>query len=166
MIAYKQLQHSWNPLPPQLTDEGARWALIMDSWEGTKYVPGACVKGSGVDCGRWVISCACELRGRSMPALPEIPHDAAFHSPEVAHEARRTILKLMQPVVEIFHDLLQPADIIVVGPQGGGPGHTYYVGPQRHQLWHASPPRVDVTGWAIPAEYTLLHIYRLGELTW
>lgn len=163
MTHFTPIPCSWNLLPERHTNLGVRWIRILESWRNTPYRASQCVKGFGVDCGRWIVSCICELRGVPMVPLPEIPNDAAFHDAKLAHASRKRILELLQPVVDAG-TALQPADIVVVGPRGGGPGHTFFVGHQRNTLWNASTPKVDVCGWALPDEYELMHLYRLGEL--
>lgn len=33
--------------------------------------------------------------------------------------------------------IIEPGDVIVVGPNGGGPGHGMIVGPRKNTIWHS-----------------------------
>lgn len=93
-----------------------------------------------------------------------MPSDASLHDPERARAAMRLILAAYQPHVRVMDDSVQPGDVVIVGPVGGGPGHVLMGGFQPNTLWHAVLPRVCFTGIAFNPETTeLVGVYRMAD---
>lgn len=119
---------------------------ILDSWEGTPYMPGQQMKGAGVDCVRFVCAVLDELYGFSRVAIPELPGDIALHARDTAVAAMRYIMKLYEPNEPVLDGVLEPGDILVVAPPKGGPGHAMIAGGRENELWHSMDRRVQRTG--------------------
>lgn len=143
----------------------ARLERILDSWEGTAYVPGQQMKGAGVDCVRFVCAVLDELYGFKRVPLPELPADLALHQRNTAIAAMRYIIGLYEPNVSVEDGRLEPGDILVVAQKGGGPGHAMIVGARKNELWHSNSRRVQMTGIGFLGEeghgYKLYGVYRL-----
>lgn len=175
MIRYVSLPVTWTSLSlsewGSRAEEGAilrRMERILWQWEGTPYVPGQCLRGVGAFCTAFLCAVLDELYGRT-PAtpLPEIPDDASMHSPETARAGLRWFLRHYPNHVQIFDGIVQPGDVLVTGPKGGGPGHAILVGPRENTMWQCSGRSVHFTGLSIPDTYTLHAIYRMTDrLAW
>lgn len=124
----------------------ARLERILDSWEGTPYVPGQQMKGAGVDCVRFVCAVLDELYGFARVPLPELPGDISLHARETAIAAMRFIMKIYEPNEQVMDGHLEPGDILVVAPPNGGPGHAMIVGARENEVWHSTDRRVQMTG--------------------
>ena len=138
---------------------------ILRSWEGTGYIPGQRSRGVAADCVGFVTGVLDELDGRERGRTGDIPPDAAFHSPLKAWGAIARLRRLYKPCKAWRGNVLEPADIVVVGPTGGGPAHIMLVGPRPNTLWHCSSPfGVKQAGWALEEGREILHIvYRLAD---
>jgi len=118
-----------------------RLVSILESWEGTRHRDGQQCKGVAVDCVRFVTGVLDELYGIKTE-IARLPQDASFHSKETCFAALRVFLK-NYPHEDVEGDL-QPGDIVVTGPRGGGPGHAIIVG--KKYLWHCDSQSVVRTG--------------------
>ena len=146
-----------------------RLAEILSSWEGTRYWPNQCAKGAGVDCVRFVCSVMDELRGLSLPDPETLPQDSAMHNRAGAIATMKTIKQRYAPIAQVSDGSLEPCDILVTGPPGGGPGHGLIVGPERNQIWHATALRVQRCGLSFAdGDYSkIFAVYRCGDReTW
>jgi cell wall-associated NlpC family hydrolase len=118
-----------------------RLVSIFEEWEGTPHRNGQQVKGLAVDCVRFVSAVADELYGKTTEIV-RLPQDASFHSKETCYNAFKSFMK------NYPHDRvegnLQPGDIIITGPRGGGPGHAIFTGVK--YLWHCDTRAVVRTG--------------------
>lgn len=112
-----------------------RIARILDSWENTPRMESQQAKGKGVDCVRFVAGVLDELAGTKTP-LEKLPRDAALHCREKSILAMRLFLKQFNAEV-LETRAVQPGDMIVTGPEMGGPGHAIIVGTDRF-LWHTA----------------------------
>lgn len=147
----------WDPLV-----EDPAWAArveeVCERWEGTPYREGNQRCGAGVDCVRFVAAVADELRGTSTP-LPVLPADRAFHDPQGARAAMRTMIRALG-ARKVSNGLLRPGDGLVTAPPGGGPGHAMIAGGRRY-LYHAvRGSSVVRTGLGLDG-YRLVGIFRL-----
>ena len=139
-------------VPVSLEPEAAALYLakleeVLASWQGTRYWPGQCSKGVGVDCVRFVCSVIDELSGKSHEEeVSTLPQDSAMHNRAGAIATMRTIKNRFRPIKKITDGSLEPGDIVVTGPVDGGPGHGMIVGPRKNEIWHATHTRVQRTG--------------------
>lgn len=135
-----------------------RLEQILMSWEGTRYLPGSQVKQCGVDCVRFVSGVLDELYGEQTP-LPRLPQDASFHAKDTCYSALKDFLSRYScsPVED---GKLQPGDVLIAGPNGGGPGHALIVG--KDCIWHCDSRSVVKTGlgFNLGGAYFLKRIYR------
>ena len=149
---------------PEASRAQARLAGILDSWEGTPYAPGQQMKGAGVDCVRFVCGVLDECYGSKRIPVPELPGDIALHQRGTAIAAMRFIMELYKPNAAVTDEVLEPGDIVVVGPAGGGPGHAMIVGARTNELWHSTDRRVQMTGLGFLQQhshgYSLFGVYR------
>jgi hypothetical protein len=51
----------------------------------------------------------------------------------------RQLRRLYEPVSEVVNGKVEPGDIVVSGPRGGGPGHALIAGFDPFTLWHVEP---------------------------
>jgi cell wall-associated NlpC family hydrolase len=165
MYRPQMLRRTWQPL--ESTGAMDRLEQVLRSWEGTPYVGGQCRKGVGVYCTAFVAAVLDELYRRPATPLPNLPIDIAFHRREGAMAGLRHFLRAYPNWSKVEDDTLEPGDVLVTGPIGGGPGHAMIAGGRRHTIWHASGSKVTWSGMAISGQYRLHAVYRLLDKdTW
>lgn len=142
-----------------------RMGRILDSWEGTPYDAGQAQKGVGAFCTAFVVGVLDELYRCAPTPLPLIPQDAAMHDPDRARAGLRWFLERYPRHERIPNGIMQPGDVLVTGPVGGGPGHALIVGPRENTIWQCSGQGVHYTGLALPTSYRLHSIYRMTNRT-
>jgi hypothetical protein len=141
-----------------------RMERIFGAWEGTPYRDGQAVKRVGTFCTAFLCAVLDELYRVERPTpLPEIPTDAAMHHPPTARAGLRWFLSHYPRHQEVTDGFVQPGDVLVTGPQGGGPGHGILVGPRENTLWQCSADSVHFTGMSIPECYQLFAAYRMTD---
>lgn len=158
------LQRGW-----QSVDQGFDSFLedYLETWASTRYMRGCQVRGKGVDCVRFVAAVLDHISGRRT-SVRTLPQDAAFHDPAGARAAVRDMLRLYEPYDAIRDPdaPIQPGDILVVGPTGGGPGHAIIAGGRKNTLWQSDiGTGVARGGLGLVDNYQVLHrIYRVSNL--
>lgn len=145
-----------------------RMGRILNDWEGTPYADGQSVKGVGTFCTAFVCAVLDELYRKERPTpMPEIPSDAAMHDRATAIAGLHWFLRHYPENERQDGDLVQPGDILITGPVGGGPGHAMFVGPRENTLWQCSGESVHYTGMHLPDVYRLFAVYRMKDRhTW
>lgn len=98
-----------------MTVDMQRKAVVEEalSWLGTPFVYGQCVKGVGVDCGRFpaAVFHDAQVKRIDMAKIPHIPPDWFLHKRE---EQRSPYLDLfLQYTVEYTPAVAQPGDILL-----------------------------------------------------
>ncbi len=129
-----------------------RLECLLQTWKGTRYLPGQCMKRKGVDCVHFLIAVYDELSG-TKHRFEKLPQDVSFHNKAKAEAGFKQLLRLF-PSDKIEGDIVQPGDLIVCGPIGknGGPGHGMIVGADR--LWHVGKSCVCNAGLAVMQQGT------------
>ena len=122
-------------------DYSMRLHKTLESWHNTPYVPYGQAEGAGVDCVRFVAAVGDALLGVDRHRVPRIHSDVALHQPTTARSSMRYLMarydmRKVDPGVDGVY-VLEPADVLVYGPKGGGPGHATIQGPHGF-LWHAA----------------------------
>lgn len=138
-----------------------RLGLILASWEGTPYLRGQQVKGTGTDCVRFVFGVLDELYEKTTK-VSTLPDDASLHNRERCMLVMR-ILRRQYPAERVESKQLQPGDVVVTGR--AGPGHVLIVGPQKNTIWQADKPRVHWTGLGILSTFIVFRVYRPKGIT-
>lgn len=157
------LRKEWRTLPcSERVDE------ILTSWSGTPYMALQARKGrgGGIDCVRFVCCAADELYGFSRGPVESLPPDQALHDRKGAIEAMRAICRRYEPLDDATESAyIEPGDIFVVGPIGGGPGHAMIVGGYRGHIWEClQDGGVRRSGMPLLGEHTeLFRIYRVKD---
>jgi len=113
---------------------------------GTQYLPGQCCKGVAVDCVGFVLGVLMDLSGETGFVRAEWPQDASMHDAKGSFKAMKVIAENFKPYKIIRDGFIEPGDVIVVGPHGGGPGHGMIVGARKNTIWHATGDGVQYTG--------------------
>lgn len=153
----------WRPMD----DKRAQAALgaVLKSWESTPYMPGQDVKGVGVDCIRFVVKVMDELNGTTTE-VRTLPGDVCVHAPGIAQAG-------LDRLVGQFGLLpagpqIEPGDLLVTGPEGGGPGHVKIVGDRKNVLWHTSAHGVCQVGIGMTGMLggVLFAVYRMPLRWW
>lgn len=152
----------WRPLPERAQN---RLRDVLCSWEGTPYGIGQCAKGAGVDCVRFIVATLWEMDGKWAPGavdtLRTLPSDASLHARGSAVAGMKAIARALEPIGPVGKGLVvQPGDILVVGPETGGPGHGIIVGPDASTLWEAGSRCVQKIGCGLPDGIELFAIWR------
>ena len=93
-------------------------------------------------------------------AIPNIPQDAAWHDKRSVTRAARVMMSLYAPWVKDREFTVEPGDIVIISPAGGGPGHILVAGALPNTLYHAITTRVQRTGCMIVEPFVLTRIYR------
>jgi len=138
---------------------------VVKSWEKTPYMALQSKKQGGVDCIRFVCSVADELYGYSRGPMVSLPPDQAMHDREGALAAMRAICRRYEPLIDATDDeYLEPGDILVVGPSGGGPGHAMIAGGRQGHIWECLASGVTLSGMPlIGSAVELFRIYRVMD---
>jgi cell wall-associated NlpC family hydrolase len=159
------LSATWQALPEALQPSQERFRAALERWRGTPYASGQRAPGAGADCMGFVLGVVDDVDGRSRAHDPRIPPDTALHDPKRSARAVRDILAVYAPWERVENGLLQPLDILIVGPAGAGPSHGMIVGPTRNTIWHCTPTAgVHQAGWCLGTGYDRLHhVYRLAD---
>lgn len=157
---------TWKDLPHPAAKAALERALAR--WDGTPYrvgqqAPAVDGVGGGVDCVRFVCAVLDELLGRRTP-ITTLPQDAALHARESAIAAMHQIRKLYLPNEPVEDGTVEPGDLLITAPPGGGPGHALIAGPRRWELWHATGLCVHRTGLGglRSAGWDLRYVFRPG----
>lgn len=155
LIEYENWPEEFEPLSVPFHAE-------LDSWRNTPYLLGAASKGYGVDCVRFCCAVVDKMFGYSRCPYEYLPQDTCFHDKEAALVAMRSLKTYYEPL-ETVSGAVQPGDLLVVGPSGGGPGHLMIVGPAR-LLWHVVVSHgPSATGLAVPNDFELFRKYRFSN---
>lgn len=142
-----------------------RMASVLKSWYGTPYTPGIIKRGrdGGVFCTAFVARVLDELYRQEPTELPVIPHDAAFHNRRRAEAALRWFMRRYPESYQVEGFQVEPGDLLMTGPPGGGPGHCLMVGPRENVAWQASGSSVHYTGLYLPDPYECVQIRRFKD---
>jgi len=138
----------------------ARYKKNLIKWDKTPYRHGQRVPGVGVDCVRLVVDIYDEMDNRlslRRPAL--VPRDAFLHSPTRAKKFLRDMLDLLSPLDQVV-GRLEPGDIVVIGPELGGPGHAALVGYDPNTMWEVQSDKVGIRGWCLTPRTSLFGAFR------
>jgi len=141
---YKRADLVWQPGDLSSTALAYLNGVLL-SWEGTPYQTAQQCKGAGVDCVRFVCGVLDELYGLKTD-ITTLPRDAQMHNAAEAMKVARLIKALYEPNKLVQDNVIEPGDVIVVGPAEGGPGHTLIVGPQKNTVWQVNSWAVCRTG--------------------
>jgi hypothetical protein len=87
-----------------------------------------------------------ELFGFERVVRADWPQDGSMHDARGSMLAMKQIAESFMPNQRVDDRVLEPGDVIVVGPHGGGPGHGMIVGSQKNTLWHSADGGVQFTG--------------------
>lgn len=176
MISYQPIGLRWRSLVlgdlgmfrPQEAQILRRLGRIFQQWDSTPYVLGQCKPRVGTYCTAFVCAVLDELYRQPLATLPDIPHDAGMHDRETAMAGLRWFLRRYPNHGEVTDGWVQPGDVLVTGPRGGGPGHAILVGTRENTLWQCSGKSgVHFTGMALPDPYVLFAVYRMTDrLSW
>jgi hypothetical protein len=136
---------------------------FFQRWAGTPYMSGQQSCQQGVDCIRYVTALYDNLCPGEKAPLRTLPPDGSFHNRSGAIKAMLQV-KRRYPKCKIIRDKqVEPGDMLIIGPIGGGPGHAMLVGTEPNTLWHCTPRNgVHKTGWALPvSHFKLFRVYRM-----
>lgn len=119
-------------------DEYARFKFLLDQWARTPYKLYSQRRGvkGGVDCVRFITGVADSLLG-IRTQVPKVISDVSLHSRITANHSMRWMMREYDMRRVDAAEALQPMDVIVAGPPGGGPGHGILCGPDRF-LYHVT----------------------------
>lgn len=137
----------WEPvygrLPEQASLAPIRMGRVLAGWVGTQYMSGQGTKGVAADCLGFVCGVIDELAGVDRAQCPDVPPDAAFHSPKTAYRALARVRRRYNPCRRLRAEggqmRVRPGDIVIAGSGSSGPAHAMIVGPRRNTIWHCYP---------------------------
>lgn len=161
------LEVAWKPLPQELAGQQRKLDQVLRSWEGTPYLPGRQDLGKGVDCVRYVAAVLDAMRGKQTP-IETLPDDTALHNRKAAIAGMHKLRRALEPNDMLRFDgpaELEPGDVIVTGPVGGGPGHAMIVGCKPNVIWESSGTgvrRVGLYGLR-QAAVAVYYVFRCGD---
>lgn len=177
MITLNKLPLIWAPLDMRNAASEKRvcerLASVLASWEDTPYSSTQAVRGVGVYCTAFVCGVLDDLYRVERPTpLNTIPHDVSMHCGASSRAGLRWFLRHYPTADRIYSATtaedgeqveVQPGDILITGPVGGGPGHAILIGPRRNVMWQASGAHVHYTGFCVPTGYMLYAVYRFSD---
>lgn len=156
---------TWAPLVDDSKQQHLR--VILKSWEGTPYAAGSGVRGVASDCVRSTILVLSEWMRWAVPEIKTMPADASMHSRQGAMRGLHRIRRALPPHHRVRDSqTIQPGDVLITGPIGGGPGHSIIVGAEAHTLWQ-SLPSAGFQKWpcVLPPAQVLFAVLRLNEVS-
>jgi len=163
-VRYVPMRLRWQPLEPRLARVGDRLAGVLESWEHTPYNTKFADKGVGVYCSAFVSRVLDELYLQPPIELLRIPNDVSFHDRAGANAGLRWFLREYPAATRLQSDFIEPGDVLIVGPTGGGPGHAMIVGPRPNTLWHATGTAgVHYTGLSLADCYEFHAAFRFAD---
>lgn len=168
-IRYYPIARPWQPL--SIEDPRAahlihlKLAVLFQQWQGTPYMAGNQCIQKGVDCVRWVTAVLDMMYDRAPTDIQTLPSDGSFHNKRGAMKAMIKIKRLYPHCKVLRDEPLEPGDLVIVGPPGGGPGHAMLVGTEKNTLWHCAPlSGVCKTGWSlIVGNQHIFRVYRAKD---
>ena len=133
---------------------------ICSSWENTPFVASQNSR-EAIDCSHFAARVLDELEGTdSSHRLVGMPgYHAGLHRQAVLR-AIRAFLTAYPALLRRRTTIVLAGDILVSGPEKGGPGHLHVVGGKPSRLWQATPPQVQYSGYCLPEGRKLFGIYR------
>lgn len=140
-----------------------RMIKILAEWEGTPYDTKFANKGIGVHCSSFICRVLDELYRLEPTDLPAIPADIGFHNRAGAIAGLRWFMRQYPACQQLTGSDVEPGDILITGPKGGGPGHAMIVGPRENTIWQATDGGVHYTGMALPEIYELYAAFRFRD---
>ena len=143
-------KHNWTKLGTPLAQ---KIQACLESWEGTPYHLNMGTKGVGTDCVHFVCGVADELQGSVTP-FESIPGDASMHAPAKAQGVMRFLMKAYG-ARRVSDGTIEPGDVIICGPEGGGPGHAMIAG--NCHIYHATGKKVQLTRFAPVKPHVVFH---------
>lgn len=182
LIQYVPLPLQWTVL--QLTGPGEndfsnrlvrsanierRLARILGEWESTPYDTKFSEKGVGSSCTGFICRVLDELYRKDPTELPHIPNDISFHDKAGAMAGLKWFMRAFPMAEKITDTRVQPGDVVITQPTGGGPGHALIIGPRENTMWQTTDDIVGVhyTGLAVPSTYQLSAVFRFKDRgTW
>ena len=128
---------------PALTAEEAvavqeRLHQIFLAWEGTPFQDNMQIRGRGVDCVRFMAAVLNEAYREQRCTINQLPRDVGWHDRSRAIQAMRAIHRIYPESAIIRDGSLEPGDVLVTRPPGGGPAHVVMVGGRPGHFWEAS----------------------------
>ena len=178
MTTYSALDLDWYPLRLPLDGFASplakgrkierRLERILGEWSGTPYHTSFVQKQHGVYCTAFVCRVLDDLYRRPKTELISIPDDISFHNREGAIAGLQWFMRQFPACEKITNNQVEPGDVLITGPEGGGPGHAIIIGPRRNTMWQASGTAgVHFTGLALPNIYKFYGAYRFTDRdTW
>ena len=162
----------WEPL--YISEVPQRWyrtplalrriEAALEAWRGTRYGSGQRLRGVAADCIGAALGVIDDVDGRPRAQDPSVPADTSLHDPASARRAVVALRRLYMPCERVRDGLLQPLDVVVFGPSGGGPGHVMLVGPRRNTLWHCTREAgFHQSGWSTIEGYEVMAAYRMSD---
>lgn len=108
----------------------------LDSWLYTPYKLFSQAPGpeGATDCVRFVGGVGDTVLG-TKTHIPRVLSDISFHDPEKARDCMRFLVREFEMRLLPQGSELQPMDVIMCGPRGGGPGHAMFAGTDGY-LYH------------------------------
>jgi cell wall-associated NlpC family hydrolase len=122
-------------------------------WEGTAYHLGMQECQVGVDCVRFVCAIADEMQGTTTE-VPKMMGDHSMHDPEGARAVFKFLMREFD-ARRVETTTLEPGDVVVCGPEGGGPGHAMIAG--SGMLYHATGRRVQTARFSPQVGHPVFH---------
>lgn len=176
-LTLSKLPIQWTPLDVRNPDSerriAERLASVLHSWEDTPYSSSQAERGVGVYCTAFVCGVLDDLfRAEKKTPLNKIPHDVSMHCGASSRAGLRWFLR-HYPTADRIYSIttadegeivdVQPGDVLITGPIGGGPGHAIMIGPRKNVMWQASGMAVHYTGFFVPMGYMLYAVYRFSD---
>ena len=139
----------WTPIEhpklsrPQQDYLGVVVQSLLEKWEGTPYMEGQRLRGVAVDCVNFFAAVYDDLCGFTESPAPvlKLRGDRALHDRTSTMKVMRTLIQAYAPNCRIDDGSIEPGDVAVTGPIGGGPGHVLIASNETNSFFHATTDR-------------------------
>ena len=136
----------------------------LDSWLGTPYGLGQRTKGVAVDCVNFCTAFLDQMIGHQTPTeIQQLRGDRCLTAHGGTAVAMKALLSCYRPNTEIRTGRVEPGDIAVTGPKGGGPGHVLIAGVRPNTWFHATPNGVQMAGSSYSSDMLPFRIFRYSD---
>ena len=152
----------------QLSAPDAALGAAIESWVGTPWMAGQCMRGVGVDCVRFVDAVLCQVRGVTIEPAQRFPQNMPLADREGAMAAAHIMLRRHPNRKRIDGEPIEPGDVLICRRGAmDSPGHVLIAGVDARTAWHAvAGAGVCMTSIAAHHQHVLWSVRPTDRASW